>query len=76
MIRIMREKFGPKIIGAIIFVIAGVFIFYGIFMPGRGGGSSPSIAGEVNGETISYSEFSRALNQRIEFFGYIRINYI
>jgi hypothetical protein len=35
---------------------------------GGGGGGAPSIAGEVNGETISYSEYSRALNQRIEFF--------
>ena len=36
-------------------------------MPGQGT-QAPSIAGEVNGETISYAEYSRALNQRIEFF--------
>ncbi len=69
MIRIMREKFGPKVIGGIIALIAFVFIFYGIFMPGRGSGASgPGVAGEVNGEAISYSEFSHALNQRIDFF--------
>ena len=68
MIRIMREKFGPKVIGGIIALIAFVFIFYGIFMPGRGGSGGPGTAGEVNGETISYSEFSRALNQRVDFF--------
>ena len=70
MIGAMRSKMGPKVIGGVIAVIAFVFIFYGIFMPGSGGGGAgaPSVAGEVNGETISYSEFSRALNQRVEFF--------
>jgi hypothetical protein len=69
MISMMRNKFGPWIVGSIIAVISGVFIFYGIFMPGSSGGAgSPGAAGEVNGETISYTEFSRALNQRVEFF--------
>ena len=67
MIGVMREKWGPKVIGGVIAVIAFVFIFYGIFMPGVGN-QAPSVAGEVNGETISFSEFSRALNQRMEFF--------
>ncbi len=67
MIGAMRTKMGPKVIGGVIAVIAFVFIFYGIFMPGSGG-QAQSVAGEVNGETISYAEFSRALNQRIEFF--------
>lgn len=67
MISVMRTKFGPKVIGAIIAVIAGVFIFSGVLTPGSGS-QAPSIAGEVNGETVSYTEFSRALNQRIEFF--------
>jgi hypothetical protein len=67
MIGVMRSKYGPKLIGIVIFVIALVFVFYGIFTPGAGR-QSPSIAGEVEGETISYAEFSRALNQRIEFF--------
>jgi flagellar motility protein MotE (MotC chaperone) len=67
MIGAMRTKMGPKVIGAIIAVIAFVFIFYGIFTPG-GGSQAPSIAGEVNGETITYPEFSRALTQRVEFF--------
>ncbi|MBS1958888.1 MAG: SurA N-terminal domain-containing protein [Bdellovibrionales bacterium] len=67
MIGVMRTKFGPVIIGSIIAVITAVFVFYGIFTPGSGS-SATSVAGEVNGETISYAEFSRALNQRIEFF--------
>ncbi len=66
MINVMRTKFGPKVIGGIIAVIAGVFIFSGVFLPGSGS-QAPSIAGEVNGEILSYSDFSRALNQRIEF---------
>ncbi len=68
MIGAMRTKMGPRVIGGVIAVIAFVFIFYGIFMPGSGGGAAPSVAGEVNGEVISYGEFSKALNQRIEFF--------
>ena len=67
MISVMRTKFGPKVIGGIIAVIAGVFIFSGVLLPGSGS-QAPSVAGEVNGETVSYSEFSRALNQRIEYF--------
>jgi hypothetical protein len=67
MIGAIRTKMGPKVIGAVIAVIAFVFIFYGIFTPGAGS-QAPSVAGEVNGETITYSEFSRALTQRIEFF--------
>ena len=67
MIGAMRNKLGPKVIGGIIAVIAGVFIFYGVFTPG-GGAQGQGVAGEVNGETISYAEFSRALNQRMEFF--------
>ena len=67
MIGLIRQKFGPKIIGGIIAVIAAVFVFYGIFTPGQGA-QGPGSAGEVNGETISYSEYNRALNQRIEFF--------
>jgi len=66
MIGAIRVKMGPKVIGLIIGVISFVFIFYGIFVPGSGS-QGPSVAGEVNGETISYTEFSRALNQRIEF---------
>jgi hypothetical protein len=68
MIGAMRSKLGPKVIGGVIAVVAFVFIFYGIFVPGSSSSKGPGVAGEVNGETITYSEFSRALNQRIEFF--------
>ncbi len=67
MIGVMRSKWGPAVIGGVIGVITLVFVFYGIFVPGSGS-RGPGVAGEVNGETISYTEFSRALNQRIEFF--------
>ncbi len=68
MIGAMRSKLGPKVIGGVIAVVAFVFIFYGIFVPGSSSSKGPGVAGEVNGETITYTEFSRALNQRIEFF--------
>ncbi|MBU6154781.1 MAG: SurA N-terminal domain-containing protein [Bdellovibrionales bacterium] len=68
MISAMRSKLGPKVIGGVIAVVAFVFIFYGIFVPGSSSSKGPGVAGEVNGETITYSEFSRALNQRVEFF--------
>jgi hypothetical protein len=66
MISVIRTKFGPVLIGVIIGGIALVFVFYGFFTPGSGsiGGTT---AGEVNGEPISYPEFTRALNQRVEF---------
>ncbi len=66
MINVMRTKFGPKVIGGVIAVIAGVFVVSGVLVPGSSS-QSPSVAGEVNGETVSYSEYSRALNQRMEF---------
>ena len=69
MISAMRSKFGPTIIIGVMGIIVVVFIFSGIFTRGSGVGSSgPGVAGEVNGETITYSEFSRALNQRMEMF--------
>jgi parvulin-like peptidyl-prolyl isomerase len=67
MIHAMRTKMGPVVIGGVIAVIAAVFIFYGIFTPGSGG-QGPGVAGEVNGETISYTEFSHALNQQLEMY--------
>ncbi len=66
MIGVMRSKWGPLVIGGVIGMVTLVFVFYGIFVPGSGS-RGPGVAGEVNGETISYTEFSRALNQRIEF---------
>jgi hypothetical protein len=68
MIGAMRSKLGPWVIGGVIGLVAFVFIFYGIFSPGTMSSKGPGVAGEVNGESISYSEFSRALNQRIEFY--------
>lgn len=71
MIAVMRTKFGPIVIGGIIGLIAFVFIFYGVFMPGGGGGGGmgggSGTAGEVNGEVITFAEYSRELAQRTEF---------
>jgi len=65
----IREKFGTAIIGAIISLIALVFIFYGIFSPKntRGLGEG-AVAGTVNGDPISLAEFNRAYKQQEEFF--------
>jgi hypothetical protein len=65
MISAMRSKFGPAIIFGVMGVIVVVFVFSGIFTRSSLSGG-PGVAGEVNGETITYSEFSRALNQRVE----------
>jgi hypothetical protein len=65
MISAMRSKFGPAIIFGVMGVIVVVFVFSGIFTQSSLSGG-PGVAGEVNGETITYSEFSRALNQRVE----------
>lgn len=65
----IRNKFGPAIISLIIGFIAFVFIFYGIYNPKSTQGiHEGAVAGTVNGEPISVSEFTRSLNQRMEFF--------
>lgn len=65
----IREKFGPVMIGLIVGFIAFVFIFSGVISPSRTKGlHEGSVAGVVNGEAISLQDFSRALNQRIEFY--------
>jgi len=65
----IREKFGTVVIGGIIAFIAFVFVFYGVFSPKATRGlHEGAVAGTVNGEAISLSEFHRALNQRVEFF--------
>jgi hypothetical protein len=65
----IREKFGTAVIGGIIGLIAFVFVFYGIFSPkstrGLGDGA---VAGTVNGDPISLSEFHRTYQQKLEFF--------
>ena len=65
----IREKFGTVVISAIIGFLALLFGFYGILTPKATRGlHEGAVAGEVNGEAISISEFNRALNQRIEFY--------
>lgn len=69
MLEWIRTKFGGVVIGGIITFIAFVFVFYGVFNPkstrGLGDGA---VAGTVNGDPISISEFNREYNRRVEFF--------
>ncbi len=65
----IREKFGKAVIGGIVAFIAFVFVFYGVFSPKSTRGlHEGSVAGTVNGDSISISDFNRELNRRIEFF--------
>jgi hypothetical protein len=65
----IREKFGRVIISGIIGFIAFVFVFYGVFSPKSTRGlHDGSVAGTVNGDSISIAEFNRELNRRMEFF--------
>lgn len=65
----IREKFGKILIGAIVTFIAFVFVFYGVFSPRRTQGfHSGTVAGIVNGDAITLSEFSKALDQRMNYF--------
>ncbi len=65
----IRGKFGPVMVSLIIGTIALVFIFSGVFNPKSTRGLHPgAVAGKVNGESISLSEFNRELNRRAEYF--------
>ncbi len=65
----MRQKFGPLLVGTVIGLIAFVFIFSGLFGPKATRGlHEGSVAGLVNGESISLAEFNRAYNERLEMF--------
>jgi parvulin-like peptidyl-prolyl isomerase len=64
-----RGKYSTLISGAIIGFIAFVFVVSGVFNPKSTRGlHEGAVAGTVNGDPISISEFNRALNQRMEFF--------
>ena len=65
----IREKFGIVIIGSIIAFIAFVFVFYGVFSPKATRGlHEGAVAGTVNDDAITISDFNRELNRRVEFF--------
>jgi hypothetical protein len=65
----MKSKFGSIMVTGIIGFIAFVFIFYGVFTPKSTRGlHEGSVAGLVNGDSISLGEYNRELNRRIEFF--------
>lgn len=56
-------------IGGIIGLIAFVFGFYGVFSPKATRGlHEGSVAGVVNGDSISIADFTREYNRRVEFY--------
>jgi hypothetical protein len=64
-----RGKYSTVISGAIIGFIAFVFVVSGVFNPKATRGlHEGAVAGTVNGDPISITDFNRALNQRMEFF--------
>jgi hypothetical protein len=65
----IREKFGRVVVGGIVGLIALVFVFEGFSArSAMRGNHEGAVAGAVNGEPITRSEFARSLNQRLEFF--------
>ncbi len=65
----IRVKFGTVVIGGIITFIAFVFVFYGVFSPKSTRGlHEGSVAGTVNGDPISISDFNRELKFRTAIF--------
>lgn len=69
MLTTMRNRLGPIFVTLIIGGIAAVFVLSDFIAPrgSRGMGGGPAtVAGEVNGEQVSISEFNRGLSQRIE----------
>jgi parvulin-like peptidyl-prolyl isomerase len=65
----VREKFGTLFTGAIIAFIAFIFVVSGVFSGSKTRGlGEGAVAGTVNGDSITLSEYNRALNQRMEFF--------
>ncbi len=64
-----RSRFSTLISGAIIGFIGFVFVVSGVFNPKSTRGlHEGAVAGTVDGEPISISEFNRSLNQRMEMF--------
>jgi hypothetical protein len=65
----IREKFGTVLVYGIIILLALVFVFFGVFNPKSTRGlHEGAVAGTVNGDSVSISEFNRELNRRMEFF--------
>ena len=65
----IRSKFGPLVVGAIIGLIAFVFVASDLLNPrATRGMHAGAVAAQVNGEAITLSEFNREYNRRLEFF--------
>ncbi len=69
MFNVLRSKFGAVILGLVIGFIGFVFVFSGVFNPrSTRGMHTGAVAGSVNGEAITLTEFNRAFTQRVEMF--------
>lgn len=65
----LKTKIGPLVVGLVIALLTFAFGFEGVFTRGKlSGMSENAVAGAVNGENISLSEFNKALERRTEFF--------
>lgn len=65
----VRERLGSLLSGGIIAFFAFIFVVSGVFSPKATRGlHEGAVAGLVNGDSISISEFNRSVNQRIEMF--------
>lgn len=68
MIGNLRGKVGRYIVVGIISFIALIFAFEGVFGPKATRGlHDGSVAGKVNGESITISDYNRALERKLEF---------
>lgn len=68
MMSAFRGKIGSIIVGTIVSFIAAVFVFEGACAPKVTRGlHEATIAGEVNSQRITLTEFNRALERRMEF---------
>ncbi len=68
MISQMRGKVGGWIVMIIIGFIALVFAFEGVFRPSATNGlHEGAVAGTINGESVSISEYNRELERKLEF---------
>ncbi len=69
MFETLRKVFGPVAVGIIIGSIALVFIFSGVFSPmTQGSRATGAHAAIVNGKHISFQEYNREYQQRLEFY--------
>lgn len=62
----MRAKLGPFIVGGVIILLVLAFLLVGDFSGAPG--PTTQMAGSVNGEPISLTEFNRSVQRRLEMY--------